>query len=167
MAVSTAKLVLQPFRREGRRSSVGDMANRTDGEAGTAIPLSGEQGLGAALRRLRCKAPGSPSQREVADRAGVDYGNLSRYESGENLWVETLGKILLALGCDLRHVAEEMGQAVPTEQLHALVVAVREEVRAGRLGAPEASVLDRKAQGVSVSSPHPVAPESPSTGRRS
>lgn len=39
--------------------------------------------------------------RDLADKAGVALGTVSRAENGYELWADTLGRIADGLGCDV------------------------------------------------------------------
>lgn len=101
--------------------------------------------LGRALRWLR-EAKGV-RQYQVADTAGITKAMLSAYETGrQKPSLETLDKILVALGCDLR----ELHRALDVFRIHdpgrlSAYAAERPPARplasAGAAGAAEVSTL--------------------------
>jgi transcriptional regulator with XRE-family HTH domain len=61
--------------------------------------------VGENIKRLR-EAAGL-SQTELARRAGIDQGGLSKIEKGRNLTLETLRDLARALGCSVVDLLEE------------------------------------------------------------
>lgn len=63
--------------------------------------------LGSALRWLRCSR--NRTQREVAHAAGITRAMLSAYETEKQQpTLDTLGRLLAALGLDLDHLQEAL-----------------------------------------------------------
>jgi transcriptional regulator with XRE-family HTH domain len=63
--------------------------------------------LGLTLRWLRCSR--NRTQREMARSAGITRAMLSAYETGKQQpTLDTLGRLLVALGIDLDHLQEAL-----------------------------------------------------------
>jgi transcriptional regulator with XRE-family HTH domain len=100
------------------------------------------EGLGTALRWLRDRR--GLTQAQAAEKAGISKAALSRYEHGRTLpTLETLGRLLRALGCDLFELQRALTTVQGWDRIHPRASAAREdEVR--RAASEVANLLSGK-----------------------
>jgi transcriptional regulator with XRE-family HTH domain len=83
--------------------------------------------LGEALGRIRRRK--GLTQRTVAENIGADFGDISRWENGRDMYVSTLLRYLNGLDENLSGLAREMGQVPTQEELKQILLSLRDEVR--------------------------------------
>lgn len=84
------------------------------------------EGLGTALRWLREQR--GLTQAQAAEKAGLGKAGLSRYEHGRTLpTLETLGRLLRVLGCDLFDLQRALTMVQSWDRIRPRAAAARQD----------------------------------------